>query len=298
MILTAPTALPLVFAQSAEDYNYTSPTPINMPGETSYSTYNNDWYENYGRHLESPTTQSLPSTQPPPTTAGGGQSPPPSGAVAGAVGSAQAGAAGGLVNSIPTGCGPEGNGYYRLCVPIPGFPQRLNNSLVEYVREIYKFALTIGGLIVFIMIVWGGIEYTVYAGNASKVDEAKDRIFNAVIGLLLLALSYIILNTINPELVNLKEPGGRSAIPAALPSLEEQAAENRYLHSREGAIGSALQNPDIYEEGWAAQEQFLQGQINKESAKSEPDLHKVQHWQDSLNELNAIRNETRARRNR
>ena len=102
-------------------------------------------------------------------------------------------------------CGPVGNGY-RLCVPILGVTF-IENSLVSYIQLIYKFSLGIAGLLVFIMIVWGGIQYTISAGNPALTGDAKDRIFQAIFGLILLALSFIVLNTINPELVYLKEPG-------------------------------------------------------------------------------------------
>ena len=102
-------------------------------------------------------------------------------------------------------CGPVGNGY-RLCVPILGVTF-IENSLVSYIQLIYKFSLGIAGLLVFIMIVWGGIQYTISAGNPALTGDAKDRIFQAIFGLILLALSFIILNTINPALVYLKEPG-------------------------------------------------------------------------------------------
>ncbi|MDP2650826.1 MAG: hypothetical protein Q8P04_01900, partial [bacterium] len=54
-------------------------------------------------------------------------------------------------------------------------------------------------------IVFGGILYTVSAGNASKQDDAKQWITGALIGLLLLFGSYLILNTINPELTKLND---------------------------------------------------------------------------------------------
>lgn len=45
------------------------------------------------------------------------------------------------------------------------------------------------------------------AGDPSKSSDARDQIFNAVLGLVIMLASWMILNTINPQLVELKEPG-------------------------------------------------------------------------------------------
>lgn len=72
-----------------------------------------------------------------------------------------------------------------------------------FVANFYQFALMIGGLLAFGMIVWGGVKYAASRGNPSAESDAKDRIYGALIGLLLLAGVYLILFTINPNLINL-----------------------------------------------------------------------------------------------
>ena len=52
------------------------------------------------------------------------------------------------------------------------------------------------------MIVVGGFEYITAGGNESTVGRAKTRITQALLGILLILGSYLILNTINPDLVN------------------------------------------------------------------------------------------------
>lgn len=69
---------------------------------------------------------------------------------------------------------------------------------------IYTLGLALVGLSALFYIIWGGIMY-IYAGeNASVVGEAKSKIHNALWGILIAALSYAILYTINPDLVSLK----------------------------------------------------------------------------------------------
>src|SRR3972149_1919706 len=78
-------------------------------------------------------------------------------------------------------------------------------GLAPQIANFYQWALGIGGLVALGIIVFGGILYTVSAGNASKQDDAKQWITGALIGLLLLFGSYLILNTINPGLTKLKD---------------------------------------------------------------------------------------------
>src|SRR3989338_7321865 len=56
------------------------------------------------------------------------------------------------------------------------------------------------------MIVVDGIEYTASAGNSGSQTRAKERIQNALLGLGLLIASFVILNTINTSLTNIKNP--------------------------------------------------------------------------------------------
>lgn len=73
--------------------------------------------------------------------------------------------------------------------------------LGEYIGAVYKYAVIIAGVIATIVIIISGIQWTASAGNASVVKSAQGRIVGAVVGLLLTVGSYIILFTINPELV-------------------------------------------------------------------------------------------------
>jgi hypothetical protein len=92
-------------------------------------------------------------------------------------------------------------------LPVFAFAQITGSTPGEYVNNFYKFALLAGGVLAFGAIVYGGIKYTLAAGNPSGQSEGKEWVKGALLGLLLLGGAYLILRTINPELVSLKIPG-------------------------------------------------------------------------------------------
>jgi hypothetical protein len=82
-----------------------------------------------------------------------------------------------------------------------------------FVANFYSFALLIAGILALGAIVYGGIKYAASAGNPSAQSDGKEWVLSAIYGLLLLAGAYIILYTINPNLVNL---GSQSLPPVNL----------------------------------------------------------------------------------
>ena len=93
------------------------------------------------------------------------------------------------INSNLPGASPASEG-------VPGF-----------VSNFYSFALIAAGILAFGAIVWGGIKYATGRGNPSEESDGKSWITSALLGLLLLAGAYVVLKTINPELLNLQIPG-------------------------------------------------------------------------------------------
>lgn len=75
-----------------------------------------------------------------------------------------------------------------------------------FIANLYIFALIIGGLLAFGIIVFGGIKYMASAGNPSGQGDAKEWIESALLGLLLLVGAYFILDVINPQLLNINLP--------------------------------------------------------------------------------------------
>ena len=116
--------------------------------------------------------------------------------------------AGGLSASAQTTTTLPNNNIVDVGFPCPDGTFKLgdcqpNTNIPNYLNNLYKFAVGIAGLLALGMIVAGGVYYTVSSGSSDKQKEAKDMITSALLGVALILASYLILNTINPEMTKL-----------------------------------------------------------------------------------------------
>ncbi|MBL7142386.1 MAG: hypothetical protein ISS83_01905 [Candidatus Pacebacteria bacterium] len=91
-----------------------------------------------------------------------------------------------------------------LEVPLPaiGSESAINTTplLPAYVKYIFNFAVVICGFIAFAVLVLGGVRYVASAGNPSTMSDANSQMLSGIMGLVIILGSYLILNTINPQL--------------------------------------------------------------------------------------------------
>ncbi len=109
---------------------------------------------------------------------------------------------------------------YEMQVSIPGLGDTIEfgdttEPIVRYIEAIYNYAIGIVGILAAIMLMVGGFRWILAGGNASSISEAKEMIFAALSGLVLVMTSYLILNIVNPDLTELKitdikEPNGKA----------------------------------------------------------------------------------------
>lgn len=103
--------------------------------------------------------------------------------------------------AVPAFAQPEPLTYTPL-EPIPGLEevQGGNANFVKLVNAVFKVLITLGGFTAVVLLIVGGIGYMV-SEAAFKKTQAKERVWAAVWGIGILGTSYIVLNTINPQLV-------------------------------------------------------------------------------------------------
>lgn len=92
---------------------------------------------------------------------------------------------------------------------IPGFGD-LNDivqqpiGFQQIVQFVFAAALWFGFTFAFLMLIWAGVQLSLSAGNPGKRREVQDRLAGIVFGMLMLLTVYIVLRTINPDLIFLK----------------------------------------------------------------------------------------------
>ncbi len=94
-----------------------------------------------------------------------------------------------------TGSQPDANANNA---PITGKPAQ-QSSVIDYVNSAYQFMAIVGGLLAILMLIYAGYRYMTSYGDPEKISDAKDVVEKALIGLSLLILAALILNTINPR---------------------------------------------------------------------------------------------------
>ncbi|OHA00699.1 MAG: hypothetical protein A3C11_01630 [Candidatus Sungbacteria bacterium RIFCSPHIGHO2_02_FULL_49_12] len=92
-------------------------------------------------------------------------------------------------------------------------PAGASQNFLTSMQNIYWLGLSLVGISALFVIVWGGFDYVTAGESESRATSGKNKIRNAVIGILVAAVSYALLNTINPDLVKLRLNPAQSIPP-------------------------------------------------------------------------------------
>lgn len=68
------------------------------------------------------------------------------------------------------------------------------DDISKFINAALRLAFIIALLIVLVMFVWGAIEWIASGGDKENIDKARKRITNALIGLVILAVAFAIVN--------------------------------------------------------------------------------------------------------
>lgn len=89
--------------------------------------------------------------------------------------------------------------------PIPGLTQGVTaNSagLATFFNNLYKYIIGLAAILAVIEIIWGGLEYSTQ-DSVSKKSDGKERIYQAIFGLVLVLSPVLVFSIINPSILNL-----------------------------------------------------------------------------------------------
>ncbi len=90
---------------------------------------------------------------------------------------------------------------YELLAPLEGYVEPTTTA-GPYIVGIFKLIVALAGGLAVVTIIYGGIQYMSTDAFGAK-NEAKNTIQNAIWGLLLVIGAWLILYTVNPNLVEI-----------------------------------------------------------------------------------------------
>lgn len=105
---------------------------------------------------------------------------------------------------------------YKFQIEIPGLAKEMSigevdgdviksSLLKNYIVGVYNYSFAIAGVLAAVVLMGGGVLWLISGGSPGKIGQAKKIIGNSLIGLVLLFGSNLILRTINPELLAMKD---------------------------------------------------------------------------------------------
>lgn len=80
------------------------------------------------------------------------------------------------------------------------------SDIGDFIKYFYQYGMWIAGILAVATIVVAGFIWVMSGGNADSISSAKKKIAGSITGLILLSLSYVILSSVNPYLVELRLP--------------------------------------------------------------------------------------------
>lgn len=94
--------------------------------------------------------------------------------------------------------GKDPNADPNLISDVDSKGDRQTNLLGAYVEAVYQYLLIAAAIVAVTMLMIAGLQYATARGSSKQVDQAKKRINNAIVGIILLLLAYNIAFIINP----------------------------------------------------------------------------------------------------
>lgn len=161
----------------------------------------------------------------------------------------------------PSAVNPDADGTYKPLAPLPGIDKPIDFTkecpLGNYLNVVINLTIGLIAVIAMVMIVMGGIEYITSELISSKAN-AKERITGAIVGLLIALGSYLILNTLNPNLLNLCLDGipkvsiAIEGFDAGDDTVDPDLANGRRVYSQNKALDPEIASAvDKLKDGWS-----------------------------------------------
>lgn len=147
-----------------------------------------------------------------------------------------------------------------LLVPIGGLGGTGNlPSLPEYIQALYTWGVGAAALLAVLMLVVGGFQYVLSAGNFGSTEAAKNRMTSAVYGVVILLGASLILSLVNKDLTDISLASPRE-LPAQVALADAGLEQGKIM----GFLGSKAGQVDVSDKLNTLNEGYMNTIITKE----------------------------------
>lgn len=117
-------------------------------------------------------------------------------------------------NSLDCNEGASGTQQGAICLPAD--PTGVSNSIPDKsvkgtLLQVIQIMLGFAGIIAIFFVIIGGYRYIFDGGNSEQAEKGKKTVTNALIGLVIIFLSFAIVTIVSKTALNLNAPGATSA---------------------------------------------------------------------------------------
>jgi hypothetical protein len=85
---------------------------------------------------------------------------------------------------------------YEIKGPLEGPGGAKIETVADVVGIFVNFLFPLAGVLLFVFLVWGGFDFLTSSGNPEKVKSGKAKITSAIIGFILLVLSFFVVRIV------------------------------------------------------------------------------------------------------
>lgn len=103
---------------------------------------------------------------------------------------------------------------YAQNLGVPKPPGFQIEDLGKFISNLAGVALIIAAILVFIFLIWGGIQWITSGGDKGKTEEARNRITAALVGLAIVAAAWAVVQLVS-TFFGIDIFGGTKTLPKA-----------------------------------------------------------------------------------
>jgi len=98
------------------------------------------------------------------------------------------------------------NNYPEIKTPFGTYSINESSTLTDYVSYAFMMIIAMGAVILLVILIWSGVNFIMSGGDPGRISKAREMAINGFMGMIILLSVFLILNSINPGIVNTENP--------------------------------------------------------------------------------------------